>query len=171
VPHCVAHSSNLAVAALVDCEAENSGTDQRSLGWRGEPIIEFHALPEEPQFAACWFTFDMGDVFLLDTKRWMCESMSEISIVGKQQETFGIHIKAADGKDARFLRNKFENGRTTMRIIGGRDHASRFIQQEMHKSWTNTDDDSVDCDHVLVSIDTTAQYCYLTINGDCAISN
>ena len=108
----------------------------------------------------------MGDVFLLDTERRVSQSVGEISIIGEQQETFCIHVKAAYGKHARFLRNKFKNSRTAVRIVGGSDHANRLIHQEMHKPWSDPDDDAVDCNHIVIGIDTTAQHRYLTINSD-----
>jgi hypothetical protein len=151
----IAHSSDLTVAALMNREAENSGTNQCSLGRRSETVFEYHALPKYPKFAASRLTLDVGDVFLLDTERRVSQPMSEISIIGKQQETFCIHVKAANRKHARFLRNKFKNGRTTVRIVGGRDHTNRLIEEQMHKSWSNADDDAVDGDLVIIGIDTT----------------
>ena len=100
MPNRIAHSSDLAVTALMDREAENSGANQCSLGRCSEPIFEFHALPKYAKFAASRLTLNMGDVFLLDTERRVSQSVGEISIIGEQQETFCIHVKAAYGKQS-----------------------------------------------------------------------
>ena len=120
MPNRIAHSSDLAVTALMDREAENSGANQCSLGRCSEPIFEFHALPKYAKFAASRLTLNMGDVFLLDTERRVSQSVGEISIIGEQQETFCIHVKAAYGKHARFLRNKFKNSRDAQALVGPR---------------------------------------------------
>ena len=41
-----AHTADLAIAALVDHEAEDAWREHADLGGCGEPVLEFHALAQ-----------------------------------------------------------------------------------------------------------------------------
>ncbi|CAB4640984.1 unannotated protein [freshwater metagenome] len=67
----VAHPSNLSVSTFVNRETEDPRAEESGLGWRGDSIFEHDALAKHAKFATCRFSFDVGDVFLLDPKGWM----------------------------------------------------------------------------------------------------
>ena len=60
-----AHAADLAVAALVDDEAQDPGGEDADLGRRGEPVLELDALAQGTQRAGggC-ASLDLGHVLL-----------------------------------------------------------------------------------------------------------
>ncbi len=54
----------------------------------------------------------------------------EATIIGEQQQAFGVDIEAAHCHDARqIIRQGIENRRATLRVIGGGDKATRLVEQ------------------------------------------
>jgi hypothetical protein len=111
------------------------------------------------------------NVFLLDTKRWVSESVGKIAIIGQQQQTFGVHIKSPDGKDPRHFWNEFEDCGSTLGIVCCRHHTDWLVKKKVHQTWSNTNDDSVDGNLIDIDMNPTTELGDFAVHGHCTVSN
>lgn len=65
----------------------------------------------------------------------MSESLSEIAVVGEENETFGLRIEAPNIEEARiFFGQKIEYGVASVHIFSRRDETRRFVQHDGEQS-------------------------------------
>jgi hypothetical protein len=125
----IAHPTDLAISTLVNREAEDPGAEKCRLRWSGDSVFEHDSLAKHAKFAPGWLPFDVGDVLLFNSERRMRQTMSKISIVGKQQQALCLHVETTNRKNAWLFGNQFENCWTSLGIVSGRDHTSWLIQK------------------------------------------
>jgi hypothetical protein len=125
----IAHTTNLTIPTLVNRYANDPRAEKSSLRWSGNSIIEHDSLAKHSEFATSRLAFDVGDVFLLNSKGGMRQPVGKITIVGEKQETLCLHVETTNGKNARLFGYEFENCWTPLRIISGSHYTSWLIQK------------------------------------------
>ena len=96
MPDRLAHAAHLAVAALVDRDAQEAGVEQRDLGRRGEAVVELDALAQAAERAAVRLALDLDEVLLVDAEARVREAVGEVAVVGEQQQALGVGVEPAD---------------------------------------------------------------------------
>ncbi len=60
--------------------------------------------------------------------------MRELTVVGQQEEPFGVGVEAADGEHAGLERYQLDDRRAALRVGGGRHDAPRLVEQVVHET-------------------------------------
>src|SRR6266540_1021686 len=76
----------------------------------------------------------------------MREPLSEITVVGEEDEAFGLRVETANVEEAgKFFRQKIENGVAGVHIFSRRDEARRLVQHDS-EHWSGMNQFAVDFD-------------------------
>jgi hypothetical protein len=135
----------------------------------GDAITDVDALPQRSKcLTRDWppVGLDLGDIFLFDTKLWVCQSKRELTIVREEQEPLGLCIESTHGINPWLSRYEINHGFTIVGVLRRRDDASRFVQQVIDKVWANSDRRPIHFDDVTFDIDTTAENCRFAIDAN-----
>ena len=97
--------------------------------------------------------------------------MGQSSIVGNDQETFGVHVQATHRKDTDGRRDVFEDGRSTLRVRRRRDDAGWLVEQEIHLALGEWRHLSINTDNGYVRIDTITKLGGTTIDRDASLGD
>ena len=105
-PHRVAdgaaHAADLAVASLVDDEAQDARGQHAHLGRRGEPVVELDALAQRPQRPGRrGAAGDLGHVLLGHAVGRVGEQLGQRAVVGQDEQALGVAVQPPDGEDPR----------------------------------------------------------------------
>jgi hypothetical protein len=117
MPNRFAHPTNLTISTFVNHDAQNSGRRLSNFGRSSESVLEFNSIAQAPNCPLVHLaTCDFGEVFLFHTMARMSDAISELTIIGHEQQTLSIHIKPTDRKDTRLCRNIIDNNRATVSV-------------------------------------------------------
>ena len=121
----LAHAPHLAVAALVDREAQQRRRRRSDdLGRRGEAVVELDALAQPAQRAPATASPSTSARYSFSTpKRRVGEPVGEVAVVGEQQQALGVGVEAPDREHPGLGRHEVDHGRPALRVVGGGDHA------------------------------------------------
>ena len=96
--HGLGHAPDLAIATLVDDDAQHRRAHQTDRGRCCAPVVEVDALAQPAQRAAAGLALHLGQVLLLDPERRVGQAVGQIAIVGEEQQTLGVEVEATDGE-------------------------------------------------------------------------
>ncbi len=96
----------------------------------GHAVIELDALAQASKRARRGVALDAHEVLLGDARTRVREEVSQTSVVGQDQEAFGVHVEASDGKDPHRRLHQVEHGRATLGVRGGRDDAVGLVKRK-----------------------------------------
>ena len=126
----LAHAPDLAVAALVDDDAEDPGRDHAHPGRRGR-----RRPRERPPGAACAGRPAEGSPatstrYSLTTpwEGWLSSWARSPSLV-RTKQALAVGVEAPDREDPRLGRHEVDHGRAALGVIGRGDHAGGLVEQ------------------------------------------
>ena len=161
------HASDLALPALSHHDLEErlpsvflSHSDP---SWTGRAIIELHALTETTERFTTNGTGHERQVGPLDSERWVQQPMGQVTIVGEQEQSFGVLIESSDGVEPLVQVDEVHHGRPSFGVAGGGDDALWLVQHQVAHSGVDDDALTVDLYHVRHSVHSVAQ------GGDLAV--
>ena len=115
----LAHAPHLAVAALVDRDAQDVGRRAAAtLAGAVRPSSSSTPSRSRRERARRRVALDLGQVLLLDAEGRVGEPVGEVAVVGEQQQALGVGVEAADREDPGLGRAR---GRRRWAGPGGRD--------------------------------------------------
>ena len=77
----IAHAPDLTISPLMNRKSDHTRRKQRGLGGRSETVLEFDSLPETTKFSSGRGSFDVRNVFLLDSIGRMSQSVGQRTVV------------------------------------------------------------------------------------------
>lgn len=93
--------------------------------------VDFYACEEV--FDGCFVHgFVKGcDVFFGNAKAWVGECCCKVSVVGEQEESFGVFVKASDGVDSVVCFDELHDGFHVVFFANGCDVSRGFVEDEV----------------------------------------
>ena len=133
----LAHAPHLAVAALVDRPGGPRRGDD-DVAWAGAVMPSSSSTPSRSWRIARGrrLTVDLGQVLLLDAETRVGQPVGQVAVVGEQQQALGVEVEPTDREHPRLVRHEVDHRRSTLRIVGGGDHAGRLVQQVVDEPGT-----------------------------------
>jgi hypothetical protein len=93
----LAHTLDLALAALVDRDLEGVGLHARDARRRGHPVLELDSVAERPQRRLVHRgAAHNRTVGLVDLEARVRQAMREVAVVGQQDQPAGVGVKTAN---------------------------------------------------------------------------
>ena len=90
----------------------------------------------------------------------MHQTVGQFTIVGQNQQAFGVRVEATDVEETLpgcgLLRNHIANARTAHVILHGGLHATRLIQDEVLVLFVDVDTHAIDANDIHVRVDAHA---------------
>src|SRR5690606_748076 len=166
VPDGLAHAPHLAVAPLVDGDAQQVVAHERHRGRGRRPVVQLDALPQPPQRPPGRRPRHLGQVLLLDAVGRVGQPVREVAVVGEQAEPLGGAVESAHRVAAGPAGHEVDDGRPPLRVRGGRDHTPRLVEQVVDEALAGADADAVDLDDVRVGVGTVAEDGHLAVDPD-----
>ncbi len=146
------HAAHLAVAAFRNTQLQPGGwnalaepyrrvTWPQPIGCRfegahlGRPrgsILELYAPAQGGECIITRHAFDFGEIGLDLVMARIGDAMGECTIVGQQQQAFGIHVQASGRIDV-FFPDVVGQGRTPLGVGELAQHAVGLVEQDQHR--------------------------------------
>ena len=97
-----------------------------------ESVREVHAFAKLIQNFVRWQTSDVTTISAHDFESRMCQPLSQIAVVGNQQQPFGAFVQPPDGEQSLAMRrNEINGANASLRITVGTEHSFGFIQDKV----------------------------------------
>ena len=121
----------------------------------------------------CELAFRFDQVSLRHVAARGGDGVGELTVVGKQNETFAVIIEPAHGIDAAFHAvQEIENRGRALRVAGGADHAVGLVERDVDKVLGLADQLAVDLDVVALRVGFGTEFDDgLAIDGDAAFED
>ena len=164
VPGLLEHAAHNVLAAFVQFDADEGIAlvlvhDLREVRL-GHAVLQLDALLELAHELVIALTQHRGQVGLAHLVLWVHEAVSQLAVVGEQQQTLSIGIQATHVEQALAGHNPVRHHVTNARaahVIRHRGlHAPRLVQHEVLRVLVDVDANTVDADDVGVGIDAGA---------------
>ena len=153
----LAHAADLAVAALVDDDAQHAGGDDAHRGRRRPAVVEVHPQSQAPQGPRCGGAVHLDEVLLLHPEGRMGEALGQGAVVGEDEQPFAVGVEPPHREDARFVGHELDHGGPVLRVVRGRDHPSRLVQEVVDQPGQHGQDHAVETDLVDGDVDTATE--------------
>ena len=146
----LAHPPDLAVAALVDRDAQHPRARLGHLRRRRRAVVELDAVaqpahrPRRHRTAA-----DRGQVLLVDAVAGVGDAVGQLAVVGQQQQPLGVGVEPADGEHPWLGGDELDDRRPSVGVACGGHHATRLVQQVVDEAGLGADRRTVDLDEVV----------------------
>lgn len=156
----VHHASHNVVQPFVDDDAHGYAFT----GLAKEPdflrhdlaAIEDNTVAQALELALSWSCIGEDEVLLVDSIARVHHAVREIAVVGKEHETLGVSIEAADGIDALADINEIHDGPAVSLIAYRGDKPGGLVQHDMPR-WLPAKCFAVDPDLIPVRVHPSAQ--------------
>ena len=93
-PDGLAHPADLAVAALVDHDAQHPGAHHPDRGRRGQAVVELHPLAQPAQGPGARGALHLDQVLLGHPVGGMGQQLGQLPVVGQDQQALGVACRA-----------------------------------------------------------------------------
>lgn len=153
-------STDLAVATFTDTD-HDVGLIRRVDGYVAGlrwTILEFDTCSDATSLVRTQGLIQDGLVHTKDSVAWVHQTICELTIIGEQQDSRCIAIKAANREEACFEAHDIEHRGTTLFVAGCRDHVLWLIEYDVRQVFIPRNRLTVDRDHI-VDLDLGAQLC------------
>ena len=132
VTHRGAHPTDLAVAPLVDHDAQQALAHPAHLGRTRHAVVELDALAQTADRRRRRVALDAREVLLGQSPSSGASSRCarRPSLV-RIKQTFGVHVETPDGKNAHRALHEVQHGRAPLGVGRGRDDAVGLVEQEV----------------------------------------
>ena len=144
VPDDLAHAPDLAVAALVDDDAQAVRLHEGHLGRGGESVVELDPLAEATHLGGSGDAGHDGQVLLLDPVAGVGQAVGQVPVVGQHQQPLGVDVEAADGKDPGVAGHQVDHGGPALGVGRRGDHPRRLVEQVVHQAGPDREGHAVD---------------------------
>ena len=143
----LAHAADLAVAALVDHDAQHARRQHAHLGRRGRAVVELHALAQVRRAPGAGVPPATSARYSLATPcdGWV-SSWESVAVVGEDEQPLGVTVEPADREHPGLGRHQRDDRRPPLGVVGGRDHAVRLVQQVVDEARGDRHQDAVELD-------------------------
>ena len=136
VAHTSEQAANFSIATFLQLQFQNSTAslvlDDSHTPKLEEALGKIHAFAELRQYFRCRPAGDMTAISSYDFKPRVSQSLSQIAVVGHQQQSGCILVQTADGEESLVgHRNQVDRSRSPVRISVGAQDAARFVQQKI----------------------------------------
>ncbi len=126
----VAHTLDLALAALVDRDLECVGLDPRHPRRRRHPVLEPDAAAQRLQRPLVHRrAADDGTVGLVDLEARVRQPVGEVAIVGQQDQAGRVGVQSADRIEPLSRVDERDDGPAPLWVAGGGDDTGRFVDR------------------------------------------
>ncbi len=174
--HRGAHAPHHPLAALLDHDGQRrrpafGGLGHLGASGPGPAVVELDAFAQRTQRRGCRPAFDLDEVLLFHAVARVGEQLGEVAVVGQQQQPFGVEVEAADGEDARLLRNEVEHGGAIVGVVRGGHVARGLVEQPVHEVAVDDHRDPVERDPIGRRVDAPAEHRHLTIDRHPALGD
>lgn len=96
-------------------------------------------------------------VFLVDLKARVHDAMGDLAVVGQQQKSLGLPVKATHWHDASFDAHEIHHGVASAFVVSGGDVALGFVEQDIASALVRNQV-PVDLDLLAISVNFRAEF-------------
>ncbi len=153
-------STDFAVATFTDTD-HDVGLIRRVDGYVAGlrwTILEFDSCGNGTRLVRTQRLVQDGLVHAKNSVAWVHQAICELTIIGEQQDSRCIAIKAANCEEARFEAHYIEHRGTTLFVAGCRDHVLWLIEHDVRQVLIPRNRLAIDRDHV-VDLNLGAKLC------------
>src|SRR5581483_2293144 len=160
-PHGGEHPPNLALAALADHQTDGAAAsrarDRPDLQRSSDAVLELHSAAQPGELAGGGGSLDLGQVFLLHSEARVCQPLRELTVVGEQQQPFGVAIKPPNREHPQIPRKERGEVPGRMPVPGGGRDARRVVEDEIAQAWVHVHHVAIDEHPVAFGVHTVAE--------------
>jgi hypothetical protein len=145
----------------VDDDPQDAGLRLTHFSWGRRTVVELDTATqcgECPVGYAALRRTDVGEVLLVDTETRMREAVRQLSVVREDEEALGVEVESTDGKHARLVGHKVDDGNAVVLVAGGRHDAGGFVQQIVDEIGSHADRRTVDLDEIVLDVDAPTEH-------------
>ena len=154
--HGLAHAPHLALAALVDGDAQAPVPHPPDPCRRRAPVLQVDPLAQAAQGLGRGDVRHLGQVLLLHPVGGMGEAVGQLAVVGQQQETLGVGVQASHGEHPGLPGHQAHRCGPALGIGRGRDRAPRLVEQVVDEAGGGSDHAAVHFHAVALGVDPLA---------------
>ena len=127
----LAHPPHLAVAALVDRDAQHARArlGRPWPGRSGRRRARRRRAGGGSRRRCTVAAADRGQVLLVDAVAGVGDAVGQLAVVREQQQALGVGVEAADREHPRLVGHELDHGRAAVGVLGRGDDAGRLVQQ------------------------------------------
>jgi hypothetical protein len=122
--------------------------------------VEFHPSPPFTKRIRRKGPIKESPIFLFYGKTRVRQPMSQLAIIGQQNQALAIHIKAPDGEDPRRYINKINHRLPSLRVISGGNKANWFMKHQVGAFDRPLHGLSIKQNHILSQVNPCAWFLY-----------
>jgi len=153
----VAHAAHLAIASLVDHDAEHARGDGGDTGRRRHlATVQDDSLPKTAQSSGPRDPADLNEILLFYAEPRMSEQLSELAVICEKKETFCLLVEPPDRKHARLRRDEVQDRRSPLGVVSSSDHTGGFVEQVVDQAGHDSHRSAVHSHEVTSNLDPAA---------------